>query len=679
MSRTKIAKLFSKYMSTKENRPMDEICKPNEGGFALQIHQKFLKEWMKKTPDFKHLLLYHEIGSGKTCTAITMAEEYMKMNPSGSVLVILPARLRTNFYDEMLSPCSEFKYISENDYHMLFDASVSQKMKKAIKDTFRKKVNERYTIWSFEKFKMEALKQPNVMTWIKSVTSNKMVIIDEVHNLISTGYKKYHFEILENEGGFNTNEYVKGTYTMLLKALSMYAASSCKFLMLSATPVFDKMSQFGELVSIMTDKKMKTPVSLAELIEKLRGKVSYFPGVSKNAYPAVLFETERVKASETQVNVMKKIKENAIIDDYGHVPNNFMALSRQASVAVMPGKKPLVVTPEKLEEVVENLGEYAPKVKLLLARLVKLKGKQLVYSSFVKLGVSLISKVLEKAGFVNFLDVIKGTKQHSDYKVYAIWDGSTQDKDKEVIKAGINSINNLDGKYIKIVIGSPSIKEGISFKHVQHMHILDPVWNQSAKSQIEGRAIRFCSHVDIKSNHNVLKRQVIIHVYRMFTSNDNLETSDEIIYDKVIPGKYQLVKEAEEALKKVAIDYYLFRGLYKDGNLSPLKQVTGEQASPLDLDTDTKVYNKSTYSKPHNLCPKPRRPINGLCKPGRYLDYNNQGYACCYKIKGPAKEKKHCPVKRRPVNDKCGEGKTLRANKHGEACCYKITKKIASE
>ena len=53
---------------------------------------------------------------------------------------------------------------------------------------------------------------------------------------------------------------------------------------------------------------------------------------------------------------------------------------------------------------------------------------------------------------------------------------------------------------IKVLIGSPSIKEGISFKHIQHIHLIDPVWNIAGKKQIEGRAIRFCSHFDIDEN-----------------------------------------------------------------------------------------------------------------------------------------------------------------------------------
>ena len=60
------------------------------------------------------LLVYHNIGSGKTCTAITMAEEYISQNDGNQVKVILPARLRTNFIDELMSPCGMDIYISKD-------------------------------------------------------------------------------------------------------------------------------------------------------------------------------------------------------------------------------------------------------------------------------------------------------------------------------------------------------------------------------------------------------------------------------------------------------------------------------------------------------------------------------------------------------------------------------------
>ena len=63
------------------------------------------------------LLLFHGIGSGKTCTSITIAESIMKTNKNYKVLVLLPARLKTNFIDELISETCGNLYISTEDYN----------------------------------------------------------------------------------------------------------------------------------------------------------------------------------------------------------------------------------------------------------------------------------------------------------------------------------------------------------------------------------------------------------------------------------------------------------------------------------------------------------------------------------------------------------------------------------
>ena len=108
---------------------MDEICISGTNEFQLQAQQNFLREYMIAYPNWKKLLLYHFIGSGKTCTAITMAEEYLKVYPNNKVNVVLPARLKTNFFDELISPCGFDKYISKEDFIKFNSSSTPAKIK----------------------------------------------------------------------------------------------------------------------------------------------------------------------------------------------------------------------------------------------------------------------------------------------------------------------------------------------------------------------------------------------------------------------------------------------------------------------------------------------------------------------------------------------------------------------
>ena len=52
--------------------------------------------------------------------------------------------------------------------------------------------------------------------------------------------------------------------------------------------------------------------------------------------------------------------------------------------------------------------------------------------------------------------------------------------------------------FIWLGIIATIIKEGLDFKHIRQMYIMDPWYNISDHEQKIGRAIRFCSHVNLK-------------------------------------------------------------------------------------------------------------------------------------------------------------------------------------
>ena len=78
---------FKKYKQSFDDRSMDAICAPS-GDFSLQVQQKFLKEYIADGDAWDRLLLYHQIGSGKTCTAITLAEEWKRLHPEYKIVII---------------------------------------------------------------------------------------------------------------------------------------------------------------------------------------------------------------------------------------------------------------------------------------------------------------------------------------------------------------------------------------------------------------------------------------------------------------------------------------------------------------------------------------------------------------------------------------------------------------
>ena len=695
--RSDILKRFKHYVQHRDNRTMDENCTSSGNNFQLQTQQQFLRDYMREYPDWRSLLLYHRLGSGKTCTAITMAEEFIagkasnkpsktkrvkkdgivsggvkkaSLSAKPTIKVILPARLRTNFFDELISPCGFDAYISKADFEKYYASDTKNSEKNKIRKRFMELIESKYEIMSIERFKMNMYKHSHdLKKYIADFTKDSMIIVDEVHNMMSDKYDGKVFQDIMMNGEIKKRG--KGMNTILFKVLTSMAHKSCKMVFMTATPIFDNINQFKELVRVMAPEESKgltNDSKISEVIDILRGKVSFFPGTSANAYPEKEYVYHKIEMSKTQdrltarLNPKRKEESKGEISDLDDLkwndegeeaeeaeeadPEAFMVKRRQISIVGVEEAYAKAMTKAKMEEVIGNMSEFCPKIKEIVNLIENNIGKHLIYTNFVKVGVNLIEQVLISKGWVNFLGSSgsKGSKGNKGYKgngkVYAIWSGDTKDVDKTLIKNVANSKDNVYGDNIRVIIGSPSIKEGVSFKHIQHLHLLDAVWNISAKDQIEGRAVRFCSHVDITDE--ALKRKVFIHIYKMIPriGGKTKLTCDEIIYDRIIPKKERLIRAGESALRKVSIDHYLYRELYspKVNNAANLNSLNSKNSkSPIDLSEEEDVLmKKQKMKKVGNTCPKPRRPDGktGECNVGFVKRENVHGDECCYKVRG---------------------------------------------
>jgi hypothetical protein len=440
--RSEIYKYFKHYAKEKDTRSMDEICSASPTQeFALITQQLFLRDYMKKYPNWSKLLLYHEIGSGKTCTAITMAEQYKEQHPNNKVKVILPARLKTNFIDELISPCGMERYISKEDFEMYSSSNTSASARARIKKKFNTAISQVYEIMSFERLKITAIQhKADIFSWINAFTKDSLIIVDEAHNLLSDKYIVTDLKNIQDTGTFD--KIPTGFNTILFNLLAQKAHNSSKFILLTATPVFDNIHQLKELVRVMNNYRLdfKKPL-IKNLIELLRGKVSYFPGVSANAYPAVEYETHNIPMSATQSDLTMKILDAGNIDEFAE---QYLAKQRQVAIACLPNSTKIS---NRIDEVLSNMNEYCPKVKLLLDFFKQNIGKHLVYCTFIKSGLNVVDQALRKDGWISIHEAIKDPLLWSlnKFKVFARWDGSVNDSDKQLIKNVVNSKDNIDG------------------------------------------------------------------------------------------------------------------------------------------------------------------------------------------------------------------------------------------
>ena len=141
-----ISQTFFKYRATGQKLPAYKGFKPFK-------YQKLLRDYMQNNSPYRGVLLYHGLGVGKTCSSIIIAE---KLKTQRNIVVMLPASLKNNFITDGLMFCGDPMYKTNPELY-----------------------KEKYTFISYN--------ASNTTTQLKRIGSldNKVIIIDEVHNLIS--------------------------------------------------------------------------------------------------------------------------------------------------------------------------------------------------------------------------------------------------------------------------------------------------------------------------------------------------------------------------------------------------------------------------------------------------------------------------------------------------------------
>ena len=83
-------------------------------------YQKFIREYMRQESPYRGILVYHGLGSGKTCTAIAAAEA-LYSSSNKKIIVMTPASLRKNFLKEVTA-CG-FRHFRLKNYWIGMDKS----------------------------------------------------------------------------------------------------------------------------------------------------------------------------------------------------------------------------------------------------------------------------------------------------------------------------------------------------------------------------------------------------------------------------------------------------------------------------------------------------------------------------------------------------------------------------
>lgn len=561
-------------------------------------HQKIVSRFMSSMTPYNELLLFHEMGTGKTCTAIAAIEQlrYEKNSHiNGAIICAKGTGLLNNFSQELLFSCTDGRYIPDN-YDKLSDLERIHRTRK-ITSAF-------YSFNTFETFAKEIAKMPDKA--LAQRYDNTIFVVDEVHNL----REKDEVARKDDVKKFLVNKRAGG----LFEPLDIYkqfhrlfhAVKESKILLMSGTVMKDDPAEFASVMNLILPLDNQFPVDFSKtyfnpdgtikdnmienMVNKTKGRISYLKAMTSDVRK--VFEGRRIGALKHFIvypGTMSDFQSRAYAEAYEKDKSDrgIFINSRQASLFVFPNgsygtdgfnkyivkrrggaltaigttaqrKKQASSTYTLSNDLVRainknlsNLAQYSSKFAETIRILNESKTKALVYCEYVNgSGCILFAKILEQFGFTQ----ARGDERSKGRRYALLTHQTTSQKSVQQVINRFNKDDNLDGDYISVIIGSKIISEGFTFKNIRKEFIFTPHWNYSETAQVIARGWRLGSHNALIARGD---QNLKVDVYQLVSIPNSIVTkvpSIDLNMYETSEKKDVAMKQIEHVVKVNAFD-----------------------------------------------------------------------------------------------------------------------------
>lgn len=294
------------------------------GKILLSNPQKLLRNYISPYTPYNGVLVYHGVGVGKTCTAISIAEglkEVINGNKKKIYVLVAPS-IEDNFINEILNKklieksielamckCTGTSYFKDGKIEKIAKKKDSKKMAKLVRNLIR----EYYEFCGYDTFSNDVNKMINIIkeknknvkdssdmnkiirNGIKDHFSNCMIIIDEAHNISNRKVEKKKgggvddieysldveekLEIAESKNIDNNikNDNSKGKdkkfdgkiFTLVINNI-LKNADNLKLVLLTATPMYNEAYEIVDLLNLLLLNDKRTLIKQSDIFDKDR-------------------------------------------------------------------------------------------------------------------------------------------------------------------------------------------------------------------------------------------------------------------------------------------------------------------------------------------------------------------------------------------------------------------------
>jgi hypothetical protein len=240
----------------------DNFIYPKDVPTLLFPSQRFIKDFIQFQSPYRGILLYHGLGIGKSCASIVSIENLITHK---EVVILLPASLRTNYIEEIKNRCGNIFFSKNQNWKFVHVNSFKDSVQTAsdlsfvsmayinkskglwiptnsdtpnwesLSDTEKQEVNKQLDHMIETKYKFinyNGINGKKIDEMIKNGNpfDNKVIIIDEVHNLISRTV--------------GSGRLGKRIYELILMA------KDAKLIMLSGTPMINYPHEVAYIINL---------------------------------------------------------------------------------------------------------------------------------------------------------------------------------------------------------------------------------------------------------------------------------------------------------------------------------------------------------------------------------------------------------------------------------------------
>ena len=615
------------------------------GETKLMTHQMINRVFMGPGTGYNGILLVHATGSGKTRTAIEIAEQYAHFMKN-KACVIGPGNVRPQFRKEVVSTKGAVfrkgrwelePRMWAGSVYATAARRVRDPQKVALEAQLSAMVSMRYEFFGWTGLANAWYREDDHRR--VQMFSDRVIIVDEAHNLRPVPGQ--------------------GAAKSVTKALKEIARScfNVKIVLMTATPMFDRAEEIVDLVNILRcndDREEQSVLSIfppdgtvneGKLREAVRGYISTYtrlmpdprvprsldirsaavPG-AKHAWPK---HTGTGARSKGEATIMHHIPSSAL-----QVVHPALRAGRQrsktsapegaeATNAVFPGgvtgqdgfraifdyRPGLYAKGHEKAFAPDNLAKISPKAACITSRILSSEGVVMVYTNFVWAGVKLLAAALEEVGFrpCEFESAVtKEARTRTTGPCYAtLADGAEVERILEVARAP----SNKDGSRIKVLLCTKVVAEGMDLAFIREVHIFEGWWNLSREAQVIGRAVRYGSHDLLPED----KRNVTVYRYGLTLPGDREGFDHEMA--RTAMDKYKRIDKVAKILHAESFDCVMHKheALLQLRD-APSKAVKVKQTTSQGVSVTVAAENRTALEK----------RIKGLCD-GATLEIGDAG------------------------------------------------------